>query len=166
MEPGKQVDQSVVATSARIPAHVTERELAQVAKKCSWPDESYQQRLVDSVGPGNILSLQLQMEHVTEVFESLGEKNVTAERVADRAVADLRRYLTAGVAVGEHLADQLILPMALGKGGRFSTLKPSHHLRTNIDVVRKLSGVEIELTEIKDDYWEVSVMGGNFVGRK
>ena len=39
----------------------------------------------------------------------------------------------------------------LGSGGRFHTLKPSQHLLTNIDVVRMLTGVQVDLTEIRDD---------------
>ncbi|MGI9295025.1 MAG: RNA 3'-terminal phosphate cyclase [Pseudomonadales bacterium] len=157
LERGKQVDQSAVATSSRIPEHVTARELRQVQKKCYWSEASLQQRLVESAGPGNILSLRVDMEHVTEVCESVGELNVSAERVAGRAVRDLKRYLAAGVPVGKYLADQLVLPMALGKGGSFLTRKPSQHLLTNIDVIAQLTGVEIRLNEINKDCWEVLV---------
>jgi RNA 3'-terminal phosphate cyclase len=96
---------------------VTERELSQVQKKCLWPEASPRQRLVKSAGPGNVMSLRVDMENVTEVFESVGERNVSAERVAGRAIRDLKCYLVAGVPVGEHLADQVVLPMALGGGG-------------------------------------------------
>jgi RNA 3'-terminal phosphate cyclase (ATP) len=97
------------------------------------------------------------MENITEVFESIGEKNISAERVARRAIGDLKRYQKAGVPVGEFLADQLVLPMALGGGGCFRTLKPSLHLLTNIDVIQQLAGVDITLTEIGEDRWEVLV---------
>ena len=166
VHPGEQLGQWAVATSALISSDVTKRELAQVRKRCGWTAADGQQRLVESVGPGNILSLQVQMEHVTEVFEAVGERNLSSERVADKAVKAVHRYLSAGVAVGEHLADQLILPMALGSGGRFHTLKPSQHLLTNIDVVRMLTGVQIDLTEIRDDCWEVSVQGGGYFSSK
>ena len=53
-------------------------------------------------------------------------------RAAPRAVAEapareVRRYLAAGVPVGEHLADQLLLPMALAGAGTFRTTAPSKH---------------------------------------
>ncbi len=50
----------------------------------------------------------------------------------------MRRYLDAGVPVGEHLADQLLLPMALGTGGSFRTLEPSLHCQ---DSARALEAV-------------------------
>ena len=48
----------------------------------------------------------------------------------------VRFCLDAGVPVGEHLADQLLLPMALAGGGAFKTLPLSLHARTNIEVLR------------------------------
>ncbi len=157
IECGERSGQSAVATSSRIPEHVTERELSQVQKKCLWPEASLHQRLVKSAGPGNVMSLRVDMGNVTEVFESVGERNVSAERVAGRAIRDSKRYLEAGVPVGEHLADQLVLPMALGNGGSFRTLKPSQHLLTNVEVIKNLAGIDIRLTEIGEDQWEVLV---------
>ena len=156
-ERGNRIKETAVAMSSRIPGHVTERELNQVKRKCQWSDASLVQKLVKSVGPGNILSLQIETENVTEVFESIGERNVSAEQVAGRAIRDLKRYLDTDVPVAEHLADQLLLPMALGKGGVFRTLKPSLHLLTNIDVIKKMTGIEIVLKEISEDCWEVIV---------
>ncbi|MDM3871709.1 RNA 3'-terminal phosphate cyclase [Porticoccus sp. W117] len=154
---GEIIKRKAVAISARVPEHVTERELAQVQKKCYWSESELTQKLVNSAGPGNLLSLQVASEAVTEVFESVGERHVSAERVAGRAMKDMKRYLEADVPVGEHLADQLVLPMALGNGGCFRTLQPSQHLLTNIDVIKQMTGVNISLKELKKDYWEVFV---------
>jgi len=43
-----------------------------------------------------------------------------------KAVDEVRQWLAAGVPVGEHLADQLLVPMAL-VGGRFRTVQSSRH---------------------------------------
>jgi RNA 3'-terminal phosphate cyclase (ATP) len=51
--------------------------------------------------------------------------------------------LEANVAVGEHLADQLLVPMALMKGGTFKTLPLSRHSQTNIETIRKFSSTKI-----------------------
>ncbi|WHI44709.1 RNA 3'-terminal phosphate cyclase [Microbulbifer sp. VAAF005] len=156
-ERGELLDAEAVATSAHIPAHVAQRELAQVRKKCEWRSERLHQRQVKSQGPGNVLSLRLQSQQVAEVFEAMGEQGVSAERVADRAIRQMQRYMHAGVPVGEHLADQLILPLVLGVGGSFTTLKPSLHLLTNIEVVRQITGVTIDLNQVGEDQWRVVV---------
>ena len=87
--------------------------------------------------------LEIESTNVTEVFTGFGERNVRAEIVADRVVTETRRYLAANVAVGEHLADQLLVPMALMKGGAFTTLPLSRHSQTNIDTIRKFLSAKI-----------------------
>lgn len=68
-----------------------------------------------SAGPGNVVLLEIESEQLTEVISEFGERGLLAEAVADRAVKHACRYLAMGVAVGEHLADQLLLPMAILK---------------------------------------------------
>jgi RNA 3'-terminal phosphate cyclase (ATP) len=77
------------------------------------------------------------------MFTGFGERTVRAEVVADRVVNETRRYLGANVAVGEHLADQLLVPMALAKGGVFMTVPLSRHSQTNIDTIGKFLPVKI-----------------------
>ena len=87
--------------------------------------------------------LEVESRNVTEVFTGFGEHTVRAEIVADRVVTETRRYLAANVAVGEHLADQLLVPMALMKGGTFTTLPLSRHSQTNIETIRKFLSAKI-----------------------
>jgi len=157
MERGDVVNRVAVATSSQIPKHITERELAQVQKKCLWSGDQLQQRIVDSVGPGNMISLRVESEHVTEFVEVVGEKQLSAERVAGRAIKAIKTYLEADVPVGEHLADQLLLPMVLAKGGEFRTLSPSQHLLTNIEVIKQLMDVDVRVKQESDHVWRVSV---------
>ena len=86
--------------------------------------------------PGNVLTLEIESEHLTEVFTGIGERGVRAETIAERAAEEARAYLDAGAPVGEHLADQLLIPFALAGGGAFSTGQPSLHTTTNIEVIK------------------------------
>ena len=156
-ERGDVLSQLAIATSSKIPEHITERELAQVQKKCLWSGDQLQQRIVDSVGPGNIISLRVESEHVTEIVEVVGEKQLSAERVAGRAINAIKTYLDADVPVGEHLADQLLLPMVLAKGGQFKTLSPSQHFLTNVEVIKQLMGVDVRVEQESEHVWHVSV---------
>jgi RNA 3'-terminal phosphate cyclase len=49
----------------------------------------------------------------------------------------VREYVAAEVPVGEHLADQLLIPMALAGGGSFLTTPLSPHSTTNMEVIGK-----------------------------
>ncbi len=146
-----------VAISANLPGHIAERELEHVRKRCRWPETDLHQQHVTSVGQGNIVSLRLMMPELTAVFETTGTKGLSAERVAGKAVKAMRDYLSSDAMVCEHLADQLILPMVLGRGGSFTTAEVSLHLSTNIDVVRQLTGVEIRLEQQGEQCWRVDV---------
>ncbi|XLZ69088.1 RNA 3'-terminal phosphate cyclase [Massilia sp. SR12] len=121
---------------AAVPGTVAERELDCVARAMGWSGEQLRfHKLPDSWGPGNALLLTLEYEHVTEVFVAFGEKARRAEEVARDAVAQARRYIASGAAVSEHLADQLLVPMALAGGGSFTLDVVSQHTRTNAEVI-------------------------------
>ena len=62
-------------------------------------------------------------------------------------------------AVGPHLADQLLLLMALAGAGCFTTVKPSPHTRTNIEVIRRFLPVEISCRERDTGVWQIDVTG-------
>lgn len=159
MDSGRVLNRKAVALSSKIPAHVGVRELAMVAKHCHWEGDELERIDVNSVGPGNVLSLQVEMEKTTAAFVAFGEKNVSAEKVAAKAIKSYQDFDKAGVPVCEYLADQLVLPMVLGCGGRFRTQSPSLHLTTNIAVVEQLMDANVQLQKISDLVWEVSVQG-------
>ena len=95
-------------------------------------------------------------------MEVVGEKKLSAERVAKRALKAWQTYQDAGVPVGEYLADQLLLPMALGKGGEFLTLKPSEHLLSNIAVIKQFMGPVVSVNPVNKTVWQVQVAGRLF----
>lgn len=98
-------------------------------------------------GPGNTVSLEVESENITERFFVVGEKRVSAEVVAAQLVKEVKRYLASTAAVGEYLADQLVLPMALAGAGEFTVAHPSCHLLTNIAVVERFLPVRFSLIE-------------------
>jgi RNA 3'-terminal phosphate cyclase (ATP) len=149
---------SARALVANLPRSIAERELAAVEQKLGWDRSALTAESVSSAGPGNILFLEVESENVTEVFTGFGERGVRAEAVADRAVTEARRYLAAGTAVGEHLADQLLVPMALIKGGAFTTLPLSRHSQTNIDTIGKFMPVKFHLAAEKNRSCTVEVV--------
>jgi len=153
-----EMQRSAVVTQARLERQIAERELDRVQKKLGLTDADLHIDEVTAPCAGNVLSVRL--KHAggnAEVIESLGRVRLPAERVADQAVKDVRRYLKSSAVVGEHLCDQLLLPMALGGGGRFTTLKPTLHTLTNIDVIQMFLDCDIKVTELESDCFEVVV---------
>lgn len=157
VERGELQSKLALATSSKIPEHVAERELRQIQKKCHWLEPELEIRRVSSCGPGNILSMRLNYARFSELFEVVGQVGISAERVANLAIREVQRYLRSQASVGENLADQLLLPMALGEGGEFLTLRPSLHTLTNIAVIQSLLDCEIEMQRLKDDEYLLTV---------
>lgn len=148
------------ATVAGLPIHIAERELRVVEETLGWSGESLQlKREPREFGPGNVLTIELGFEQVTEVVTGFGRKGVPAEIVAEEAVQAARRYLDSGVPVSEHLADQLLIPLALAGHGAFTTLTPSLHTRTNLAVIRQLLDRPITLAQRAEDVWQVEIAG-------
>ena len=160
MERGEILSRRGRAIVARLPDHIAERELKVVERKLGWTaDRLAVERADDSVGPGNIIILEIASEHVTEVFTAFGEKDVRAEAVAGKAIGEARAYLAAGVPVGSHLADQLLVPTAMAGAGRFRTVAPTRHTTTSIEVIRKFMEVAVSVTrdEQHREAWEIHV---------
>jgi RNA 3'-terminal phosphate cyclase (ATP) len=143
---------------AALPAHIARRELEVVRTRMGWGEEQLMLRgLPNDQGPGNALLLTLEHEAVTEVFVGFGEKGVTAETVADKTIEAVRRYLTSGAAVGPHLADQLLLPMALAGGGSFTASAVSQHTLTNAEIIRRFLPLAIAIDPIEGGAWRISI---------
>lgn len=135
------------ALVASVPGHVAVRELEVVRRHFKLAPEAG--RLLDlghSTGPGNVLSLWVQFEHVCELVTAHGERGISAERVATNACRALDAHLQSDAAVGEHLADQLLLPLWLAGGGEFVTGPASDHLRSNAALIEQISGDHVELS--------------------
>jgi RNA 3'-terminal phosphate cyclase (ATP) len=141
-EPRSRSARAIVANLAR---NIAERELAVIGKKLSWDPSCLTVEVVSSRGPGNVVLLEVESEHVTELFTGFGERNVRAETVAENAASQARRYLASDAAVGEHLADQLLLPLTFAKGGIFTTVPLSRHAQTNIDTIARFLSRRIQV---------------------
>jgi RNA 3'-terminal phosphate cyclase (ATP) len=157
-ERGAVLTQTAKATVAGLPRSIAERELSVVRERLGWDAGQLEvEELPAEYGPGNILALEIVSEHVTEVFTSVGRRGVSAEAVAADAANSTARYLAAGVPVGDCLADQLLLPLALAGGGSYTTLALTRHAATNIEVIRKFLGVTVNHLEVGPDRARVEI---------
>lgn len=146
------------AMIAQLPEHIARRELDVIARELSLEDPRLQMvRAVSAAGAGNALNLVIESQYSTEVVSGVGIRGLTAERVAEDVARRARRYLDANVPVGEHLADQLLLPMTLARGGTFRTLLPSRHLSTNARVLEQFSGIRVVFQTCGPDCCTVSL---------
>jgi len=147
------------ALVARLSERVAARELAVVERELGWTGDELAVEAVRSRGPGNALLLEVEAAGAAMVFAAFGEKGRPAERVAEEAVAQARRWLAVDVVADEHLADQLLLLLAVAGGGRFRTTPPlSLHATTQVDLIpRFLPGVRFAEREVAEGVLDVEV---------
>ena len=152
LDGGAVVEHQAHALVANLPMHIADRELAVVRRKLGWCHAECRAQTVESPGPGNVVMLEVKREQTTELFTGFGARGVRAEKVAAMACDAAVRYVSNTAPVGPHLADQMIVPMALAGGGAFRTTALTGHTRTNIETVHRFlpRAVSVETTEGAD----------------
>jgi RNA 3'-terminal phosphate cyclase (ATP) len=133
-----------------LPSSVAVRELAALARALGWSGEQLRTPAVrQNEGPGNALLATIAYAHVSEVVTVFGEKGVSAEQVASALVKEVKAYQASEGALGQHLADQWMLPLALavverGGAASFSCTEMTEHATTNIGVIEKFLPVRFD----------------------
>jgi RNA 3'-terminal phosphate cyclase (ATP) len=151
---------SARALVSAVPLDVARRELTVVHEQLGVPLSALEPVIVeDSPGPGNVLLITLASDAVTEVVTGFGDKRVAAGAVAGGACREARTYLAADVPVGIHLADQMLVPLALAGGGTFRTLAPTRHTTTNAAVIESFGVARVAFDEQGDGTCTVTVAG-------
>jgi RNA 3'-terminal phosphate cyclase (ATP) len=139
------------ALVVNLPATMAERELGVIKAKMGLTDEELYPEISDNaISRGTAVMIEIESEYLTEVFTRIGERGIRAEVIAEKAADEALSYLETGAPVGEHLADQLLIPLALAGGGSFATGPVSLHTTTNIEIIKKFLDVDIFVTRSKN----------------
>lgn len=158
LERGALVRRDFVARVAgAVPEAVGKRELGTVHARLGTTREETRWEAVPSQGPGNTLEAILAYEHATEVLVAFGAKEKRSETVANELVNELLAFDAAGVPVSEHTADQLLLLLALAGGGRFRTVEPSSHTRTQAATIARFLDVDVAFEPLDGRAFEVRI---------
>lgn len=135
------------AVVSGLPKRIAHRELRVLRERFDLVGDALVAEEVERpTGPGNVVFVEVVCEHVTEVFTAFGERGRSAEQVATAVADEAQAWIDRGVPVGEHLADQLLIPLALAargrdSGGSFRTVPPTLHTTTNAEVIGRFLDV-------------------------
>lgn len=135
---------------AHLHRDIADREIATASHLLEWPADQIELRYAtDSAGPGNTILLGARFANVCEISTGIAQMGKSSEAVATGAAKGLRSYLASSAPVGVHLADQLLLPMALAGSGVFHTLALSNHIRTNMALIEQFLPVKFTVEELE-----------------
>lgn len=133
---------------ANLPDHIARRQklTALAALRAYREDVKVTIERLDAPSPGTLTLVEAHKERGSGCYTALGEKGKPAEIVAQEAVDLLRAYIESPAAVDRHLADQLLLPLALAEGpSEFTTDCVTQHLVTNAHVVSLFLPVDVRV---------------------
>jgi RNA 3'-terminal phosphate cyclase (ATP) len=137
-----------LSAAANLPEHIVVRQGEQAQRRLAAQGltATIRRERWTTLSPGTLLLLQAHFEHSEACFFALGERGKPAEAVADEAVAVLLTFLAGDSAVDLHLADQLLLPLALAQGASvIRTQRVTSHLLTNAWLIQRFLPVTIRI---------------------
>lgn len=134
------------AVAANLPAHIPQRmsDRARASLRDLGVPVDILPQQVTAACPGAGIFLVAEYDELAVSFSALGRLGKPSEAVADEAVAAFREHHDSGAAVELHLADQLLLPLALANGASaFTAPRPSGHLTTNARTISQFGIADI-----------------------
>jgi len=138
------------AVAANLPAHIPQR-MADRARACLGDlgvPVDIQPLRVTATCPGTGIFLSAEYAEFAASFSAYGRLGKPSETVADQAVATFREHHASEAAVELHLADQLLLPLALAIGiSTFTIARPTGHLVTNAWTIGQFGVADISIDE-------------------
>ncbi|WP_425618491.1 RNA 3'-terminal phosphate cyclase [Anatilimnocola sp. NA78] len=158
---GKQLKQRARALVSNLPKNIAERECHELRRLSGWAKEWLRAEEVTASGCGNVVLVELEYEQVTEIFIAFGERGLRAEQVARTVWQEADDYLSHSAPVGPHLADQLMLPLAVaasqGQTSVYRTCTLSGHSLTHVDIIQRFLPVTFTLSEPEKGLVDVMV---------
>nr|WP_277606232.1 RNA 3'-terminal phosphate cyclase [Acinetobacter genomosp. 15BJ] len=136
-------------------AQIAQRELATLNKRLNL--DTQQQFYLNGISQGNTMYVKVAYTHHIQLFTALGEMRKSAEQIANHLAEQVKQYINSQAVVDEYLADQLLLPLALGQGGEFTAQCISEHTRTQAAMIEKFIDCEIEFIELDRNLFQVKV---------
>lgn len=136
------------ALATNLPVHICERMAARAHDllEQAGMTSDIEAVVLEAACPGAGLYLTAHYQNSLAGFSGQGKRGKPAEQVAEEASAALLRHYRSGTALEQHLADQLILPLALCRGESvFSVECISPHLVTNAWVVERFGLARIDI---------------------
>ena len=108
-------------------------------------------------GPGNAVLVNVHRASGITVCSGIGARGVAAESIARQAADRAMDFMRAEVPVERHLADQLLVPLALAGGGSFLTEKPTLHTQTCMDLLPQFMNITAQASQKNAKAWNITL---------
>ena len=162
-ERGPMCDAYAECLAPGLPSRVADLELGALGQALGWSAGQLRTPAVRrDEGPGNALMATLVHAQVTELFTAFGGKGIRSEAVADDVVRQVHAFAQGSAALGPHLADQWMLPLALSvvsaqRPASFTCTGMTDHATTNLGVIEAFLPLRFSVAQEGPAQWRVSL---------
>ena len=152
---GALINEKIRVISRQLNSSITERIVTAVNKE--WPCSNVVlDERNEGPGQGLICLAEAEFESGYHITSGCAERNLSAEKLGKHLGRSIVNFLNTQAPVGRHLADQLLLPMALAGEGSFLATAPDNHLPTNIAVIEKFLPVKFNIEDQEKGHFLIS----------
>ncbi|MCA1595435.1 MAG: RNA 3'-terminal phosphate cyclase [Chloroflexi bacterium] len=149
--------------TSQLPDHVGVRgqdSIERLMKAISRP-VTVERRDLPSNGPGAAVVIAVECDGGRAAFTAIGARGKPMEKVAEEACRPFLPWWKSGASLDEHLADQIVLPLALSPGpSRWTTPVVTEHLRTVLWAAGHFVPLEFTLTPLESGCTLVELQPG------
>jgi len=138
------------AIAANLPAHIPQRMADRVSTSLAHlaVPIDVETRCVSAACAGAGIFILADYEGLAASFSAYGRRGRPSEAVADEAIEAFLAHEVSGAVVETHLADQLLLPLAVAASASvFAIAQPTRHLLTNAWVIKQFGIADIVVEE-------------------
>ncbi len=137
---------------SKLPEHIPERMKRSALKHLIGYDAKIRIEKYDTISTGTGIDLWTVGDGYAMGASALGEKGIPAERLGKSSASEMKSYIEKGAGVDVHLADQLLIYMAIAGNSRIRTTEISSHARTAMELLSMMAEVEFSIHEHEGMY--------------
>ncbi len=134
------IELRVLSAACNLPAAVARRQAERAHARLAEAGFDAETEVVEAsgVGRGSFVEVLARYEGSAAAFSALGRRGKPAEQVGEEAADGFLSFHGSGATVDQHLADQLVVPLALASGpSHLATERITPHLLTNAWVTQR-----------------------------
>ncbi len=151
------VEPRIISVCSMLPKHVAERQVASALARLEKEGircNSYSISIASSSSPGSSILVYATSNYGPFIgSDAIGEKGKAAENVGQEAAENFLRPYLRNVSVDKHLADMLVLPLALAmKRSKFIVDEVTQHLETNLYIIKEITNCSYSIEKYGENY--------------
>lgn len=148
-----------VSHAVNLPRHIAERQASaaeKILRKTGYQVDIKVEHGYNNLSPGS--GIVVWAEGNTRIGgSSMGEKGLRAEKVGEKAAKELLYSLRKSAALDKYMGDQIIPYLALAGDSLVRVPILSSHARTNIALVKKITGKIFQVHETREGLVQIKI---------